>query len=168
MRKSILHESHAHESHTVHAEPEIPISSVATVLVSSEAPEHPIDHAFDGQRGPGATRWIAAQPGEQQLIIAFDTPQTIRHIIVEVEEREAWRTQELQLSVSSNGGETYRQLRCQEFTFHPGATWECEHWAVAEYHVTHVKLAIKPDKGRKIFRLVLPLLFCTGEWLFHR
>ena len=78
MRKSILHESHAHESHATDPEPDIPISSVATVLVSSEAPEHPIDHAFDGQRGPGATRWIAAQPGAQQLIIAFDAPQTIR------------------------------------------------------------------------------------------
>ena len=162
MRKSILHESHAHESHATHPEPDIPISSVATVLVSSEAPEHPIDHAFDGQRGPGATRWIAAQPGEQQLIIAFDAPQTIRHIIVEVEEKEAWRTQELQVSVSSNGGETYRQLRCQEFTFHPGATWECEHWAVAECHVTHVKLAIKPDKGRKDLSASLTSVILRG------
>jgi len=157
MRKSILQESQAS-----HAEAIIPVSSVATVLVSSEAPEHPIEHAFDGQRGPGATRWIAAQPGEQRVIIAFDTPQTIRHVIVEVEEQEAWRTQELQLSVSTNGGETYRQLRCQEFTFHPGATWECENWAVTEFHVTHVKLVIKPDKGRTDLSATLTSLILHG------
>ena len=30
-----------------------------------------------------------------------------------------------------------------------GTTWECEDWAINECDVTHVKLVIKPDKGRK-------------------
>ena len=51
----------------------------ATVLVTSEDPDHPIDHVFDGQRGPGASRWIAAQSGEQRLILAFDASQTIQN-----------------------------------------------------------------------------------------
>ena len=43
----------------------IDIAAVATVLVTSEDPGHPVDHAFDGQPGPGGTRWIAGEPGEQ-------------------------------------------------------------------------------------------------------
>ena len=54
------------------------IPAIATVWVTSEAADAPIDHAFDQSRGPGGSRWVAAVPGEQQLILAFDTPQTIR------------------------------------------------------------------------------------------
>ncbi len=68
---------------------------------------------------------------------------------MEVEEREVSRTQEVQVSVSSDGCETYRELVRQEFNFSPeGTTWECEDWAVAESNVTHLKMVIKPDKGR--------------------
>src|SRR5690348_16980721 len=80
---------------------EIDIAAVATVLVTSEAPEHPVDHAFDGHRGPGGSRWRAGHPGDQTLILAFDAPQEIHRVILEVEEPEVARTQELQLAVSS-------------------------------------------------------------------
>jgi hypothetical protein len=40
----------------------------------------------------------------------------IRHISLEVEEREVSRTQELELSVSSDDGQSYRELRRQEYT----------------------------------------------------
>ena len=42
---------------------EIDIAVVATVLVTSEAPDHPIDLVFDHHRGPGGTRWIAGEAG---------------------------------------------------------------------------------------------------------
>ena len=64
----------------------IDIAAVATVLVTSEAPDHPVDHAFDGRRGPGGSRWIAGETGEQELILAFDAPQTIRQVGLEIEE----------------------------------------------------------------------------------
>ncbi|MCA1686649.1 MAG: hypothetical protein LC745_11895, partial [Planctomycetia bacterium] len=67
---------------------QIDVAAVATVLVTSEAPEHPVDHAFDGLPGPGGARWVAGEPGEQLLILAFDAPQAIRRVILEVEERE--------------------------------------------------------------------------------
>ena len=79
---------------------EIDIAAVATVQVTSEAPDHPIDLAFDHHRGPGGTRWIAGEPGEQTVILAFDAPQTINQILLEVEEPEVARTQELQLCLS--------------------------------------------------------------------
>src|SRR3982751_3258034 len=86
---------------------EIDVAAVATVLVTSEDPGHPVDHAFDQQRGPGGSRWVAGESGEQTLILAFDAPQEIRRILLEVEEFEDARTQELQLAVSNDGGQTY-------------------------------------------------------------
>ena len=129
---------------------EIDIAAVATVLVTSEVPDHPIDLAFDPHRGPGGTRWIAGDPGEQSVILAFDAPQTIRHILLEIEEPEVARTQELQLSLSCDGGRTYRELLRQEYNFSPaGTTFEREDWAVTAESVTHLRLVIKPDKGSK-------------------
>jgi|SRR6266511_2737511 len=76
------------------------IAAIATVLVTSEAADHPIDLAFDNRRGPGGSRWVGEGPGEQTLMLAFATPQTIRKIRLEVEEQEVSRTQELQVSIS--------------------------------------------------------------------
>ncbi len=93
---------------------EIDIAATATVYITSEDSAHPIDHAFDTQRGPGGSRWVAAEPGEQTLLLAFDTPQTIRRITLGVEEPGVSRTQELQLAVSRDGGQTYQEVVRQE------------------------------------------------------
>ena len=138
---------------------EIDIATVATVLVTSEAPDDPIDHVFDDQRGPGGTRWIAGEPGEQSVILAFDAPQPINQILLEVEELEVPRTQELQLTLSCDGGRTYRELLRQEFNFSPdGTTFEREKWTVSAQEVTHLRLVIKPDKGDKPCRATLTSL----------
>lgn len=144
-------------------EREITIASVATVFVTSEDADHPVDWAFNRPRGPGGTRWIAEQAGEQAIILAFDTPQTIRQVSLEVEEREVRRTQELAFSVSSDGGRHYRELRRQEFNFSPdGATFEREDWTISEPSVTHVRVTIKPDKGGKSCRAALTSLALMG------
>jgi hypothetical protein len=132
---------------------EIDIAAVATVQVTSEATDHPVDHAFDGSRGPGGTRWVAGEPGDQTLILVFDAPQTIRRVVLEVEEPDVARTQELQLAVSIDGGRMYRELVRQEYNFSPpGTTFEREDWAVTVDGVTHLRLRIKPDKGGKTCR----------------
>jgi hypothetical protein len=124
------------------------VEALATVSVTSEAPGHPVDNAFDDRRGPGGSRWMAAEPGEQVLIIAFDAPQVIREVSVDVEEREVSRTQELHLALSRDGGETYREVVRQEYNFSPpGTTFESERWQVNGEGTTHVRLVIKPDKG---------------------
>lgn len=129
-------------------EGEIEVAKVATVQVSSEQNDHPIDHVFDKSRGPGGSRWIADGPGEQTVILVFDTPQTITRVVVEVEEVEVSRTQELSVSVSDDGGRTYRNRVRQEFNFSPpGTTFEREVWSIAAAQVTHLRLEIKPDKG---------------------
>jgi hypothetical protein len=132
------------------------IAALATVLVTSETADHPIDNVFDPRCGPGGSRWVAAAPGEQILILAFDAAQTIRRVSLEVEELEVSRTQELELSVSCDGGQTYRELRRQEYTFSPPrTTFEREDWAVTAEKVTHLRLRIKPDKGGKPCRATL-------------
>ena len=138
---------------------ELDIAATATVQVTSEDSAHPIEHVFDHRRGPGGSRWVAAEPGEQTLLLAFDTPQTIDQIIVEVEEPAVSRTQELWLSVSHDGGQTYRELRRQEYTFSPpGTTFEREAWTVMAAGVTHLQLWMQPDKGGKPFRATLTAL----------
>lgn len=145
LRKQILKD---HPGTSAPGPGEIDIAALATVLVTSEAPDHPIDNAFDTRRGPGGSRWVADAPGVQRLVLAFDTPQTIRTLSLEVEELAVSRTQELQVAISRDGGDTYQELLRQEYNFSPpGTTFEREVWTVQVTGVTHMQLAITPDKG---------------------
>ena len=129
------------------------IGALATVFVTSEDPDHPIEYAFDSEEGPGASRWIAGAPGQQTVVLAFDAPQVIRKVRLEVEERDTSRTQEVDLSVSDDGGRTYRHVLRQEYNFSPpGTTMEREEWPFSADGITHVRLRIKPDKGDRACR----------------
>ena len=146
-------------SKAVSLEGQISIADVATVQVTSEASDHPIDNAFDHNGGPGGSRWISDEPGEQTVILLFDRPQTIREIGLEIEELSVSRTQELALSVSLDGGRTYRELVRQEYNFSPPATtFEREVWSASAGAVTHLRLDIKPDKGGRVGRATLTSL----------
>ena len=124
------------------------IVALATVGVTSEAAEYPIDHAFDSHRGPGGSRWVAGAPGPQRLLLTFDAPQTLRLLRLEVEERDVSRTQDIQVAISRDGGHTYQTLLRQEYNFSPpGTTFEREEWAIPAEGVTHLQLVITPDKG---------------------
>lgn len=93
------------------------------------------------------------------MILAFDAPQTINKILLEVEELEVARTQELHVSLSCDGGRTYRELLRQEFNFSPdGTNFEREKWTVSAQEVTHLRLVIKPDKGDKSCRATITSL----------
>ena len=155
LRKQLIEEATATQSQ----EGEIPVAAVATVLVTSETTDHPIDNVFDRRKGPGGSRWVAQMPGEQVVILAFDVPQRISKVSLEVEEQTISRTQELALSVSMDGGKTYRELVRQEYNFSsPGSTFEREEWTVSADMVTHLRLLIKPDKGNKVCKATLTSL----------
>jgi hypothetical protein len=96
------------------------------------------------------------------LVLAFDAPQAIRRVALEVEEPEVARTQELQLGVSTDGGRTYREVLRQEYNFSPpGTTFEREDWAADAEGVTHLRLVIRPDKGDKPCRaMITSLVLC--------
>jgi len=128
----------------------IDITAVATVIITSEDRAHPIDNVFNNHDQTGERRWAAADPGEQCLILDFDTPQMIHQIALAIEEREVQRSQELTISISSDGGQSYQELIRQEYNFSPpGTMWERETWSVAAKRVSHLRLQIKPDKGGK-------------------
>jgi hypothetical protein len=127
----------------------IPVLSLATVQVSSEADGHPIDLVFEDAQGPGTFHWLAAEPGDQTVTMTFHQPCTIERVIMETEECDVTRTQEVQLASSKDGGITYRELVRQEFNFSPdGTTWEHEDWTIRQDQVTHLRFLIKPDKRR--------------------
>jgi len=124
------------------------IAALATVGVTSEAADYPIDNAFDSHGGPGGSRWVAGTPGPQRLLLAFDAPQPLRLLRLEVEERDVSRTQEIQVAISRDEGQTYQTLVRQEYTFSPpGTTFEREVWSIPVEGVTHLQLVITPDKG---------------------
>ena len=136
------------------------IPAIATVIVTSEKPTHPIELIFDSKRGPGASRWQAATPGQQSLILDFDKPQTLRQLILDIEEPEVSRTQILWVSVSSDGGRSYRELIRQEYNFSPpGTIYECETWTINALHTTHLAITIEPDKnGQSAYASVTSLI----------
>ena len=141
------------------AKGELDVAKIATVLVTSESPDFPVENVFDDQRGPGGSRWVAAEPGVQNLILEFDDPRSIHQIDLEVEEREVARTQELWVSLSDDDGQTYRELLRQEFHFSPpDTTFEREEWSISAEDITHLRIRIKPDKGGKPHRATLTSL----------
>jgi hypothetical protein len=145
LRKQLLSDRHE-------PAPDVPghlnIGSCATIAFSSEHADHPIDHLLDARSGAGGTYWAGArQDTPEQILIEFDTPQSISRLVYEVEELQCERTQEIRIEVSSDAGCTYRQLVVQEYTFSPrGATLQREDLRFELMEITHLRLAIVPHK----------------------
>jgi len=127
---------------------EIDCTEHASIAFSSEDPSHPIDCVFDGRHGPGAPRWISARPDmPEQVVVAFDEPQSLSRVMYEVEERERERTQEIRLEVSHDEEQSYRPLLVQEYTFSPrGATFQKEDLRLEVQRATHLRVTIVPNK----------------------
>ena len=128
---------------------EIDIVGRATISYSSEDPAQPVEHLLDGQSGPGATRWMSARADTiEHIVLEFDQPQTISRLVYEVEEATRERTQEVRVEVSEDGARTYRQILVQEYNFSPrGATYQREEQRLDLDRVTHLRLAIVPNKN---------------------
>jgi hypothetical protein len=126
----------------------IDVPRVARVAYSSEAPDHPIEHLFDTSTGPTGTRWEAARPDEPQRIeLEFDVPQDISRIRLEAAEAATERTQGVRLAASTDGGQSFAELRSQEYNFSPeGATFQREDWTVNLRGVTHLRIDVVPDQ----------------------
>jgi hypothetical protein len=69
-------------------------------------------------------------------------------LVYEVEETMRERTQEVRVEASDDGGRTYRQILIQEYNFSPrGATFQREDQRVDLRQVTHLRLAVVPNKS---------------------
>jgi len=126
----------------------IDLAEEAFVYYTSEDEAHPIENALDSAGGPGGSRWLAAEVDEPQVVeLEFDQPQDVSRLILEAEERDAERTQEVRVETSTDRGETYSLALVQEFNFSPnGATFEREDWRLQVPKLTNLRLTIIPNK----------------------
>jgi hypothetical protein len=122
------------------------LEPLVSVELTSEDPAHPIEDALL----PGSERgWRAAEPGTQRIRLLFHQPQPIRRILLRFVEAGASRTQEFLLRWSPDGGQSFRDIVRQQYTFSPhGATSETEDLNVHLAAVTALELTITPDQGR--------------------
>jgi hypothetical protein len=128
---------------------EIDLAARASILYSSEDPQHPIEHLLDGASGRGATRWMGARADtREEIVFEFDRPEHISRLIFDAEERQVERTQQVTMEFSSDGGRTYRGGFVQEYTFSPqGSTYQREDLTLDLREVTHLRLIVVPNKG---------------------
>jgi hypothetical protein len=121
------------------------LEDLATVEVTSEAPEYPIESAF---RTNGRTGWRAAEAGKQLIRLLFDHPVSLHQIQLRFDESVSERTQEFSLRWSSAQGGPSKEIVRQQWNFSPaGSTVELEEYAVDLEAVSVLELEIKPDFG---------------------
>jgi XRCC1 N terminal domain len=119
------------------------LKKTASVEVSSEDENHPIEFALLGDEKRG---WRAAEPGRQTIRLIFDSPQRLKRIWLAFEDSEAFRTQEFVLRWSSHAGQPLRTILRQQWNFSsPGAVREIEDYAVELVDVGVLELIIVPD-----------------------
>ena len=120
--------------------------SAATVEVTSEAKEYPVESALVS----GAMRgWRAADSGTQTIRLIFDEPQKLTRISLLFEENETERTQEFVLRWSPDGGRSFREIVRQQWNFSPPDTMrEVEEYRVEISDVTVLELVVVPDISR--------------------
>ena len=121
------------------------LASVATVEVTSETKDHPVESALLLSETRG---WRAAQPGTQIIPLLFDHPLKVKRISLVFEETEKTRTQEFVLRWSSDLGPSFREIVRQQWNFSPpGTVREVEEYSVDLLNVTVMELEIVPDKS---------------------
>lgn len=131
------------------------LEAIAQVELTSEDPARPIEAALRGS-GEG---WRAAGPGPQEIRLIFDRPLQLRRIYLRFEEPEQQRSQEFALRWSADGGQSYRELLRQQYSFSPpGTTREVEEYRVELAGVTVLALQIDPDRGAGAARASLAAL----------
>jgi hypothetical protein len=124
----------------------VDLDIAATVEVTSEAKEYPVESALVS----GETRgWRAANTGTQTIRLLFDQLQKLRRISLVFEETETARTQEFVLRWSADGGRSFREIVRQQWNFSPpNTTHEIEDYQVELSDVTILELVIVPDISR--------------------
>lgn len=121
------------------------VDAIATVQVSSEDKEFPIEGALMEGKTQG---WRAATPGKQTIRLLFDKSQKISRIWLVMEDAEKWRTQEFVLRWSADKGESFREIVRQQWNFSPpNSIRETEDYTVQLSGVTILELAILPDQN---------------------
>ena len=123
------------------------LERAATVEVTSEDKDFPIESSLSIERGQGS--WRAAHPGAQTIRLVFDEPQELKRISLVFEENEMTRTQEFVLRASANPGGPFREIVRQQWNFSaPASTREIEEYLVELSDIGLLELTIVPDIRR--------------------
>lgn len=142
MRKKII--TTQHEANIVEQE-WLNIEALAEVEMTSEDPSFPIESALLLSQDSG---WRAATPGEQTIRLHFEKPLFIKRIWLNFVETNIARTQEYVLRWSSDGGESWYNIVCQQWNFSPsGSTHETEDLQVKLEQMNLLELILTPDIG---------------------
>ncbi|MBS4051379.1 MAG: carbohydrate-binding protein [Methylomonas sp.] len=133
---------------TAKAENWLDLDTLASVEVSSENPDRPIEAALL----PGFKQgWQAGEPGEQTIRLLFGQAHYIRCVQLEFLEAAVSRTQEYVLRMSQDSGATFREIVRQQWNFSPdGSTAESAMHFVDMAGVTTLELKITPDIGNPL------------------
>ena len=141
MRKRLI--TPTPENIQTHEDGWLDVEHAATIEITSEDKEFPIEAAFVS----GAARgWRAATPGSQTIRLIFDQPQRLSRISLVFEETEFERTQEFVLRWSRDGGSSFTDIARQQWNFSPsGSIREAEEFQVELSGVTVLELIVKPN-----------------------
>jgi hypothetical protein len=144
MRKHII--ASTEPSHSRKVEEWLNLEEAASVEVSSEDPQHPIESAFKHGETLG---WRADEPGAQKIRLLFDEPKDLRRIWLRFSEPEVERTQQFTLSWADTQTAPFREIVRQQWNFNPRTSAEeIEDYRVDLSHVLALELAIDPDLGK--------------------
>ncbi len=126
------------------------VESQATIEITSEKPNRPIELAF---RGSGEVGWRAGAPGVQVVRLVFYRPRRISRIRLRFSEKAVERTQEFVLRWAPGQGQPFREIVRQQWNFSPqGSNNELEDYHVNLNAVGVLELAVNPDvAGRGVF-----------------
>jgi hypothetical protein len=129
----------------LHDEAWIDLDPIASVGVSSEESDYPIESALlSGKRGS----WHAANSGIQTIRLIFDDPQKLKRIFLIFEDTANIRTQEFILRWSSDIDSPYHEIVRQQWNFSaPDSVREVEDYSVELSGVKVLELMIIPDKS---------------------
>src|SRR6266478_3602517 len=119
------------------------VERAAMVEITSEDKDYPVESAFASGEAQG---WRAAEAGTQTIRLVFDQPQSLKRISVVFEEKEIGRTQEFVLRWSADGGNSFREIVRQQWTFStPETIREVEEYQVELASVSVPEWIIVPN-----------------------
>src|SRR5258708_40183797 len=92
------------------------LEEAASVEVSSEDPQHPIESVFKHGESLG---WRADESGAQKIRLLFDETKDLRRIWLRFSEPQVERTQQLTLSWAHSQTAPFREIVRQQWKFNP-------------------------------------------------
>ena len=142
MRKIIFNASPQPKADNLIPDNNLNLEQIATVLISSEAADFPIENAFTNDTPSG---WKAGTPGIQTIRLVFDELIDVSRIILVFEEKLNQRTQEFTLKWSCDN-DVFNEIVRQQYHFSPPDTiTEIEDYRVKLSAIKSLELILTPD-----------------------